>query len=200
MKILDFLPLFLRQIKQLSDLLGDNGAIQIQFDKLQTAIETAKKSMHSYVDMPHELLVRCAKSYGVPIRGDDSVIAQTLSLKTEDRRPYTEKRVKEFLSDIIGEENYSFQLNKYFTFVRVAPPGTPLNLRIFPKYQTKLTVALVSEDEAAKLACVDMLESVLPLNIVLEVGMYSSYITYSDLENAAYSELHEKEYNQLRRK
>lgn len=196
MNILKYLPEFIAGLKQFDALYGANGAITKALNELKADVEKVKNSIVLSEKTPLEFFVRVAKSYGCYKTDNKNELLQIINTKVSDRRPYNEQKLNEFLAEIVGEGNFDIKIVRgIFAFEN---PDAPISLPFY-RVATKLTVALNTSSESVYKAVSDMLDRILPLDIMLEIGTFDGFRTYNDVSNYTYKELTDFKYAEIRR-
>lgn len=149
----------------------------------QQQIDTLWNLAHAFLDealvdqATGEGLKRWEKILGITCLDTDEVRVRRLRIQAKimEDVPYTESVLRNILTGLCGEENYTIDIK-------------------YEEYRVTIKVALVSKK--LKDEVVTMAERVVPANLLLDIDLM--YNTWGMLENYTWTELENRTWEQLR--
>lgn len=149
----------------------------------QQQIDTLWNLAHAFLDealvdqATGEGLKRWEKILGITCLDTDEVRVRRLRIQAKimEDVPYTESVLRNILTGLCGEENYTIDIK-------------------YEEYRVTIKVALVSKK--LKDEVVTMAERVVPANMILDIDLM--YNTWGMLENYTWTELENRTWEQLR--
>lgn len=170
-KLLDYLPPFVQKFKEMA------AIMETEQPEFELAWQNAENTLADQFVITATIngIKRWEKIYGIVPKATDTLDERRFVIlsKMNEQPPYTMAALENVLNALCGEDGYTLYMN-------------------YDAYE--LTVKLAVNNEKNFTAVVDLLDRLLPANIIRNVSMFNTYdmlskFTYEQLEQFTYDEI-----------